>query len=166
MSSHAAALQGQKAPEWDISEWINGKGVTLSELKGKVVVMEFFQLWCPGCNRFSIPLMKQWQNTFAEEIASGELVMLSIHTVFEGHWFQGPSQLKAFLKDNGIHHLVGIDRHLDDRDTPETMRRYATRGTPEMAFIDRRGIIRMQHFGRFKPQAGEQLIRRMLNESS
>jgi len=45
----------RKAPEWDISEWINGQGVTLSELAGKVVVVEFFQLWCPGCKSYSTP---------------------------------------------------------------------------------------------------------------
>ena len=59
-----------KAPEWSVSEWINGGGVTLDELKGKVVIVEFFQLWCPGCNSFSIPLMKEWSRTFRNEIAS------------------------------------------------------------------------------------------------
>ena len=158
--------EGPKAPEWEISEWINGDGVTLEELKGKVVVLEFFQLWCPGCNQFSIPLMQEWHHTFADEIESGELVMLSIHTVFEGHSFQSPSRLKTFLKEKKITHLVGIDRHKDDNHSPETMRRYRTRGTPEMAFIDKQGNIRIQQFGSFKPEQGEALVRKLLGESS
>ena len=79
------AAASSKAPEWAVSEWINGGGVTLDEFKGKVVIVEFFQLWCPGCNSFSIPLMKEWSSTFRNEIASGDLMLLSIHTVFEGH---------------------------------------------------------------------------------
>ena len=157
--------EGIKAPEWDIAEWINGDAVTLEELKGKVVILEFFQLWCPGCNEFSIPLMKAWQNTFTKEIESGQLVMLSIHTVFEGHFMQSPGRLKSFVKKKGITHLVGIDRHIGDEEIPETMSRYRTRGTPEMAFIDKQGNIRVQQFGSFNPDRGETLVRQLLGES-
>ena len=162
----ATQAQDRKAPELDIAEWINGEGITLEELKGKVVIIEFFQLWCPGCNQFSIPLMKQWNHTFAKELKSGKLVMLSIHTVFEGHDYQSPSRLKGYLKEKEITHLVGIDRHRDSKHTPETMRRYATRGTPEMVFIDKQGNIRVQHFGSFKAEEGEKLVRKLLGESS
>ncbi len=53
-----AAPAGKKAPDWEISEWINSEPLSLSGLKGKVIVIDFFQLWCPGCNSFSIPLMQ------------------------------------------------------------------------------------------------------------
>jgi len=33
------------APEWNVSEWINSSPLQLSDLKGKVVVVDFFQLW-------------------------------------------------------------------------------------------------------------------------
>jgi hypothetical protein len=33
------------APEWNVSEWINSGVLSLSDLKGKVVVVDFFQLW-------------------------------------------------------------------------------------------------------------------------
>lgn len=154
----------RKAPEWVISEWLNGSGTTLNKLKGKVVIVEFFQLWCPGCNKFSIPLMKQWTGTFKNELESGKLKMLSIHTVFEGHWFQSPNRLKSFIKEKEIHHLVGIDFHKNDEDIPETMKRYMTRGTPEMAIIDKKGNIRFQRFGGFNAAGAESLIRRLINE--
>ncbi|MES0371709.1 MAG: TlpA family protein disulfide reductase [Mariprofundaceae bacterium] len=156
----------QRAPEWDVSEWINGPGTTLAQLHGKVVIVEFFQLWCPGCNKFSIPLMKQWQQKFAGEIRRGEMVMLSIHTVFEGHDYQNPKRLKAFVKEKGIHHLVGIDRQMKGEHLPETMKAYRTRGTPEMAIIDRQGNIRFQKFGGFDPARVEVLIQNLLNEKS
>ena len=165
MSSPIEAEQ-KIAPEWDVSEWINGNGTTLADLKGSVVVVEFFQLWCPGCNRFSIPLMERWHQVFAEDIDSERLVMVSIHTVFEGHEHQNPARLKAFLEEKGITHLVGIDRHKDGDEIPETMKRYNTRGTPEMAFIDKQGRLKFQHFGGFNVDRAEQYLRQLLDESS
>ena len=163
--SYAPANAGaRKAPDWLISEWINSSGVTLSELKGKVVIIEFFQLWCPGCNKFTIPLMKQWNRTFKNQIESGKLKILSIHTVFEGREHQTPERLKSFVKEKDIHHLVGIDVHKKGEYLPETMKRYRTRGTPEVAIIDKNGYIRFQIFGGFEPAIAEKLIRRLIKE--
>jgi len=150
------------APDWIISEWINGDARTLDELRGKVVIVDFFQLWCPGCNAFSIPLLKHWEQTFKQEIAAGKLEVISIHTVFEGHDYQNPDKLKKFLKRKQIHHLVGIDRHEPGQRVPRTMRLFGTMGTPEMAFIDQNGIIRFQEFGGFEVERAERLLRKML----
>ena len=164
LSYDSADAGVRKAPDWLISQWINSPGVTLSELKGKVVIVEFFQLWCPGCNKFTIPLMKQWNRTFKNQIESGKLKILSIHTVFEGREHQTPERLKSFVKEKDIHHLVGIDVHKKGEYLPETMKRYRTRGTPEVAIIDKNGYIRFQIFGGFDPPIAEKLIRRLINE--
>ena len=150
------------APEWQISKWFNGDGTTLNELKGKVVIIEFFQLWCPGCNRFSIPLMEQWREKYADHIKAGKLVLISIHTVFEGHDVQNNQRLKSFLQEKGIHHLVGVDKQLPNSRLPETMKAYRTRGTPEMAILDQQGRIRFQHFGSFNPKRAEALLEQLL----
>jgi thiol-disulfide isomerase/thioredoxin len=153
------------APRWDISEWINGDGGNIDTLKGRVIVIDFFQLWCPGCNRFSGPLMAYWQKKYAAEIKSGRMLLVKIHTVFEGHGFQTVRRLKRYIKDKHITMPVGVDRHVDGRRLPETMRRYKTRGTPEMAIIDADGIIRFQKFGFFQPATVEPLIERLLAQA-
>ncbi len=130
----------------------------------KVVVVEFFQLWCPGCKSFSLPLLKRWEGTFASEIADKKLVMLSIHTVFEGHDYQTPKRLREFLKERGIKRLVGVDQHRNGSEIPETMRRFRTRGTPEMAIIDKHGNIRFQFFGGFDTEPVEKFIHKLLDE--
>jgi len=155
---------GQRAPDLHIDEWINGEPVSLDQLKGKVVIIDFFQLWCPGCNAFSIPLLKHWEEEFAKDIKTGALVVLSVHTVFEGHDYQSPERLKEFIKRKKIRHLVGIDRHQPGHRVPETMRRFGTRGTPEMAFIDKSGLIRFQRFGSFQVEPAQDLLRRLLAE--
>jgi thiol-disulfide isomerase/thioredoxin len=154
------------APEWIISEWINGKGKPLKELRGKVVIVDFFQLWCPGCNQFSIPLLNHWEKVFDKEIKDGKLEIISIHTVFEGHDYQNPKKLKSFLRRKKIHHLVGIDRHAPGQHTPQTMRLFGTMGTPEIAFIDKKGIIRFQEFGWFDPDEAARLLRRLMDEKA
>ncbi|MCP3866811.1 MAG: TlpA family protein disulfide reductase [Gammaproteobacteria bacterium] len=161
-----ALAKRSTAAEWNIAVWINSPGITLADLRGKVVIIEFFQLWCPGCNSFSIPLMKHWEQRFAEEIKTGKLVMVSIHTVFEGHEYQNTARLKQFLIDRSITHPVGIDHHLGDNEIPETMKLYRIRGTPEMAIVDARGDIRFQRFGGFKPAPVEQLIDQLIKEST
>jgi hypothetical protein len=81
---------------------------------------------------------------------------LSIHTVFEGHSYQNPKRLKSFVKEKGIHHLVGIDKHERGERVPET------RGTPEIAIMDKNGYIRFQKFGGFDPEPVEHFIRQLL----
>ena len=162
-----AAAQGMSrpAPQWDILEWINGDGGNVDTLRGKVIVIDFFQLWCPGCNKFSGPLMKYWQEKFAADRAAGRLAMVKIHTVFEGHNYQTVKRLKRYVKDKGITIPVGVDRHINRRRLPETMRRYNTKGTPEMAIIDKDGMIRFQHFGYFRPELVEPMLVTLLKQA-
>lgn len=163
--AEAAESEAPPAPEWSVSEWFNGPPTTLADLRGKVVVIEFFQLWCPGCNRFSIPLMQAWQEkTFKDAVEAGDLVVVSIHTVFEGHGYQTVERLRGFLKKKGITHLVGHDRHEPGDHRPVTKRRYNTGGTPEVAIVDKRGRLRFQEFGGFNTDTTESLIRDLLAE--
>jgi hypothetical protein len=108
--------------------------------------------------------MHHWEQLFKNEASQGRIAFVNIHTVFEGHDFQTPKRLRSFLKKKGINHAVGIDRHIDGKRLPETMRRYNTMGTPEMAIIDKHGTIRLQRFGFFEPAYGEGLIRTLLLE--
>ncbi|MBT3879869.1 MAG: TlpA family protein disulfide reductase [Candidatus Scalindua sp.] len=150
-----------QAPEWVISEWINSNGLTLAGLRGKVVVIDFFQLWCPGCNKFSGPLMDKWNSKFSDR---KDIQLVGIHTVFEGHSQQTPKRLRQYVKEKNITYPVGVDDHVSSQRSPETMILYHTHGTPEMAIIDKKGKIRFQHFGSFNPDVVEKLINTLLNE--
>jgi len=162
LSLNTLASVGQKAPEFDVAQWINGDAISINDLQGQVVIIDFFQLWCPGCNTFSIPLMHEWEEKYKDQIKKNQLKILSIHTVFEGHNVQTLTALKIFLKIRGINHLVGNDRLLPGQTIPETMKRYQTRGTPEVAIIDKNGIIRMQEIGFFDVKIAEKLINELL----
>ena len=153
---------GAPAPEWDISEWMNSEPFSLADMKGRVVVIDFFQLWCPGCNNFSIPLTKEWEKKYAGAIAEERMQLVSIHTVFEGLDHQNPKRLRRFMEKKGFGHPVGVDRHGIHPHFPHTMILSGTRGTPEMAVIDPDGRIAFQQFGYFEVPAVERLIDGML----
>ena len=154
-----------KAPGWVIEEWVVGPPTSLVANKGKVVIVDFFQLWCPGCNSFSIPLMSQWEKKYEKQQQQGKIVFVSIHTVFEGHNYQTTKRLKKFVKEKGMHHPVGVDYLAIGQRLPTTMVLYQTRGTPEIAIIDKDGFIRFQKFGGFDPEPVEKLIDELLSET-
>lgn len=163
LAAPALALpKGFQAPEWDIAEWINAEPFTLHSKLGQVVVIDFFQLWCPGCNAFSIPLTQRWEQDFAGEIADDRMSIVSIHTVFEGHRHQTIERLRSYVEDKGFGHPVGHDRHGFSDRLPNTMIMYGTRGTPEMAIIDPEGRIAFQQFGVFDADEKTQLIRDLM----
>ncbi len=153
---------GAPAPEWDIAEWINSPPVRLQDMRGQVVVIDFFQLWCPACNSFSIPTTLQWEKDFAQDIAEDRMKIVSIHTVFEGHEHQNVRRLRKFVEKTGFGHPVGNDRHdIDDR-LPNTMILYGTRGTPEVAIIDKEGRIAYQRIGFFDVEEKAQMLRDLM----
>lgn len=163
LPSPARALPvGAPAPEWDIAEWINSPPLTLSDLRGQVVVIDFFQLWCPGCKSFSIPTTLKWEKEFARDIAEDRMKIVSIHTVFEGHRHQTVRKLRRFVERTGFGHPVGHDRHDIHERLPNTMILYGTRGTPEMAIVDKQGRIAYQKIGFFDPDEKARLIRRLM----
>ena len=157
-----ALLIPKDAPEWRVEEWINRDPGTVADQRGKVVLIEFFQMWCPSCNSFSQPLFERWEYLYGDR---DDVEIVSIHTVFEGHDVQSPERLKDFVKAFGIKRPVGIDKH-DSRGNPvpATMRRFETEGTPQVAIVDKFGVLRWSHFGRFDPKPVEHLIDRMLLE--
>lgn len=127
------------APELDVSSWI-GTPSPLESLRGRVVLVEAFQMLCPGCVRFGLPQAQRVQHAFPE------VAVVGIHTVFEHHEVTGPDALAVFLAEFGIDFPVGIDRH-DGQSIPVTMRQYSLRGTPSTLVIDKAGRLRFSHFG-------------------
>jgi len=157
-------LEPKPAPDWKVSEWINGSGGQLADHRGQVILIQFFQLWCPACNDFSIPLFNRWNEEFGSR---DDVVVLSIHTVFEAHELQTPLMLRTFVAQKGMVHPVGIDayEHVGDA-VPITMDRFDTGGTPHVVIIDQQGKLRFSHFGRFDPVPVERFITRLLDDKA
>jgi len=132
------------APELTISQWFNTpKSLNLADLRGKVVVIEAFQMLCPGCVSHGLPQAQSIFQTFDRE----QVEVIGIHTVFEHHDAMKPVSLEAFLHEYRITFPVGVDKASSSGNIPQTMAAYGLRGTPTLVVIDQQGHIRQQHFG-------------------
>lgn len=149
------------APELDVTAWLNGPPTTLAELRGRVVVLETFQMLCPGCVSHGLP---QAQRVRAANDPA-ELVVLGLHTVFEHHEAMTPANLEVFISEYRLAFPVGVDRHVEGQAIPVTMQRYGLQGTPSTVLIDRKGQIRASHFGAVDDLTLGMQLGRLLSET-
>lgn len=143
------------APEiTGISDWLNtdGKAQTLSSLRGKVVIIDFWTYSCINCQR-TLPYLKDWNKKYREK----GLVILGIHApefAFE-HKVENVSQA---VKDVGISYPVGLDNDF------ATWKAYNNQYWPAKYFIDKKGNLRHYHFGEGQYEESERIIQYLLSE--
>ncbi len=132
------------APPIEATRWFNtDDALTLDALRGRVIVIEAFQMLCPGCVSHGLPQAGRVFETFSRN----DVVVLGLHSVFEHHEAQTPTSLEAFLHEYRIAFPVGVDRPDPEGPLPRTMSSYGMQGTPTLVLIDRKGHRRVQHFG-------------------
>lgn len=133
------------APELQVTHWLNSpEPVTLESLRGRVVLVEAFQMLCPGCVLHGLPQAMRVADSFSRE----DIAVIGLHTVFEHHQAQGSQEaLAAFLHEYQITFPVGIDKQSPSGQLPKTMQAYHMQGTPTQLLIDRQGYLRKQKFG-------------------
>ncbi|GAA1593314.1 peroxiredoxin family protein [Actinoplanes couchii] len=151
-----------RAPEWEVASWFNSGPLTVHGLRGRVVVLEAFQMLCPGCYTHSLPQAVRLHDLFRGEPVS----VIGLHSVFENHAAMTPKDLLPFLRRSRIDFPVAVDAHRWDGeiDSPVTFDRYRMMGTPTTILIDRTGTIRFHEFGRFDDSALTTRIRDLLAE--
>ena len=123
------------------------------------MVIEAFQILCPGCVSHGIPQAQRIQRTFGDD-----LTVLGLHCVFEHHDAMTPVSLEAFLYEYRITFPVGVDAYEGGVDLPITMARYQLRGTPSLIAVDRAGRIRVHAFGQADDLAVGATLGRLIDE--
>lgn len=137
-------MPARPAPPIDAVRWFNTEApLTLGALRGRVVVIEAFQMLCPGCVSHGLPQARRVAETFAP----ADVAVIGLHSVFEHHAAQGPEALEPFLRAQKIAFPVAVDRPGDDGGLPVTMAAYGLQGTPTLILLDRQGRRRAQHLG-------------------
>jgi peroxiredoxin len=124
------AKQGTVAPDFTV-EMFEGKPIKLSDLRGKVVLVNFWATWCPPCREELTRVQKEIIDRFAGE----EFVFLPISRGEEEH------TVAAFRKRMGYTFPMGLDP--DQR----IFRRYATNYIPRNFLIDREGKVVLASIG-------------------
>jgi hypothetical protein len=125
-------------PPLHASRWFNAPvAPTLAGLRGRVVLIEAFQMLCPGCVSHALPQAARVHASFAPDAVA----VIGLHTVFEHHAVMTPDALDVFLHEYRITFPVGVDEAVPGQAVPRTMQALALRGTPSLLLLDRAGEI-------------------------
>lgn len=122
---------GFAAPDFTL-DLLGGGQVTLSGLRGQVVLVNLWASWCPPC-REEMPTL---QRVYEAHRARG-VEILAVNTTFQ----DTEANAAAFARSFGLTFPIPLDR------TGEVSRSYLLRALPTTFFIDRQGVIRQVVIG-------------------
>ena len=154
--SHAAKLLPPTTPApgfRDVTSWINTEPFTLEDMRGKVVLIDFWTYTCVNCIR-TLPYIKSWHSKYAD---SG-LVIVGVHAP-EFEFEKDRQNVIDAMEEFGLEYAVFQDNDFG------TWRNYNNRYWPAKYLIDKDGFVRYTHFGEGKYQETEDLIRVLLEDA-
>ena len=127
------ASKGQRvsgpAPDFSLTGF-DGRKVTLSELRGKVVVINFWASWCIPCRQEAAYLERTWR-----KYKDKDVVFIGVDYV------DTEKEAKAYIKEFDITYINGPDLKTRIADL------YNIKGVPETFYINRDGILEGIHIG-------------------
>jgi cytochrome c biogenesis protein CcdA/thiol-disulfide isomerase/thioredoxin len=139
-----------------ITAWLNTPGdrpLTLSQLRGKVVLVDFWTYSCINCQR-TLPHVEAWYRDYAKD----GFVVVGVHTP-EFAFEHVLSNVRTEAAALGVHYPVAIDNDYD------TWNAYDNEYWPADYLIDAQGDVRHVHFGEGDYSTTEQLIRKLLTDA-
>jgi thiol-disulfide isomerase/thioredoxin len=148
----AQAASGQKMlPEFrGISQWLNSAPLTTANLKGKVVLIQFWTLGCINCQR-TLPYIVKWHQQYK---AQG-LQVIGVHTPEFGYE-RDINNVKRAIKEHQITYPVPLDNEF------KTWNAYNNQYWPNLYLVDRKGFIQYTHSGEGAYDTTEQTIQKFL----
>jgi cytochrome c biogenesis protein CcdA/thiol-disulfide isomerase/thioredoxin len=150
----AADGQTPAAPELQgISEWVNSEPLSVRQLRGRVVLIDFWTYSCINCLR-TLPHLKAWDRAYRDD----GLTIVGVHSP-EFAFERVPDNVRSAVRKQGIRYPVALDNDF------ATWTAYANEYWPAKYLIDRNGRVRYYHFGEGEYDETEGLIRRYLGES-
>ncbi|MBP9817611.1 cytochrome c biogenesis protein DipZ [Candidatus Shapirobacteria bacterium] len=146
--------KGVKAPEIvPGGVWINSDPLTLDELKGKVVIVDFWTYSCINCQR-TLPYLREWYKKYSDK----GLVIIGVHAP-EFEFEKSEKNVARAIKDFELTYPIVQDNDF------ATWRAYDNRYWPAKYFIDKEGYIRYSHFGEGAYDESEKVIQELLKEA-
>jgi peroxiredoxin len=138
MQSAGSVSVGGQSPDFTLPD-LSGQSVTLSKLRGNVVVVDFWATWCGPC-KAELPSL---QDLYVRYKARG-LVVLAVDVG------ESASLVKTYVSGQNYTFTVLLDS------TSEVARRYGVNGIPATFVVDTQGVIRKTTVG-YAPGAEKEL---------
>jgi thiol-disulfide isomerase/thioredoxin len=168
-----AQLIGAEAAPLDVEGWVNGTPVSDQDLKGKVVLLDFWAIWCGPCVS-TFPHLIEWHQKYADQ----GLVMVGLTRYYSYKWDPEAGQavrsqeevtheqeqeaMAKYAESKGLLHRIAFQKD-DDRTLSEY---YAVTGIPHVVVIDREGKVRLIRVGSGEKNAQdiEAMIQKLIAE--
>ena len=148
-----ASANGSAAPEFTgIDQWLNSPPLTMSSLRGKVVLVDFWTYSCINCIN-TLPYVKQLHEKYKDQ----GLVVVGVHTP-EYPFEKSTANVQAALKRFDIRYPVAQDNSY------ATWTAFHNQYWPAQYLIDADGHIVYQHFGEGRYAETEAAVQKLLAE--
>src|SRR3954451_10402137 len=146
-------VEGALPPLDGLGPWFNSAPLTREQLKGKVVVIDFWTYSCINCLR-SLPYVKAWDAKYRKD----GLVVIGVHAP-EFAFEREPANVAQAIQDLGVTYPVALDNQY------KLWSALHNNYWPAHYFIDAQGRVRYHHFGEGEYDLSERVIRQLLAEA-
>ena len=141
------------APEFqNIDKWLNSQPLKLSELRDKVVLVDFWTYTCINCLNH-LPYVKEWHEKYKDQ----GLVVVGVHTP-EFAYEKSTKNVQDAIQRLQIKHAVAQDNHY------ATWKAFRNQYWPAVYLIDKQGRVVYSHFGEGSYGTTEKKIQALLAE--
>jgi len=141
------------APEWATGDWINSEPLTLKDLRGRVVLIDFWTFGCYNC-RNTLPFIKGWHDRYRDK----GLTVVGVHSP-EFDYEKKFENLRREVASLEIHYPVVSDNDYKMWDA------YNVAAWPTVFLLDKQGRIRWRHVGEGHYDEAERIIQELLAET-
>ena len=149
----ALPVQGVMPQLDGVTQWLNSEPLEREDLRGKVVLVDFWTYSCINCIR-ALPFVKAWHEKYRDQ----GLVVIGVHAP-EFAFEKDLGNVRREVAELGIQYPVAVDNDY------AVWRAFANQYWPAHYFIDAMGNIRHEHFGEGEYEASERVIQQLLAEA-
>jgi cytochrome c biogenesis protein CcdA/thiol-disulfide isomerase/thioredoxin len=146
-------VEGRLPPLDGLGPWFNSAPLSVQQLRGKVVVIDFWTYSCINCLR-SLPYVKAWDAKYRKD----GLVVIGVHAP-EFAFEREPANVARAIQDLGIRYPVALDNQY------KLWSALKNNYWPAHYFVDAQGRVRYHHFGEGNYAMSERVIRQLLAEA-
>lgn len=138
------------APDFNLTTVVEGNKITLSALKGKVVIINFWATWCRPCRKEIPGFIKIYERYKTKEV---EIIGISLDRMSGG-------DMASFIQQYNINYPVVFG------DNKVTEDYGGIRAIPTTFIVDKKGTIRSKHIGYTSQEVFEEEIEKLLKEKN
>ncbi len=137
----AADAGGEPAPDFSLVS-LDGETVTLSELRGKTVIIDFWATWCPPCV-FQVPELNK---LFAAHRERGDVAVIGVSVDVDG-----AEVVRPWIQEHGVEYTIVIG-------TMELAESFGAIGFPTLVVVNPDGEVDSLHVGLIEYDELEEIV--------